>query len=145
MLLPGGDVFAVGKTDVGFVLRQSDLAKVAAIDQRLRQRPRRRTRLRPRDQPHLRALPGRRDPDRQSDTRVPSGPRLAGADSAPIIIGRHLWAFDHAEATLAEFDLGTDRMIQSIHLTSDIPIFNSPSTALGLLLVPTATGVTALR
>ena len=32
VLLPDGNLFAVGKTDIGFVLRQSDLSQVAAID-----------------------------------------------------------------------------------------------------------------
>ena len=73
------------------------------------------------------------------------GPRLSGADSAPIIIGTHLWALNHSSATLAEFDTASGRLLQSIQIPGSTPIFNSPSTALGLLLVPTTTGVTALR
>ena len=144
VLLPNGDVFAVGKTDVGFVLSRSGLSQIAAID-------------------HVCGSDPDGGPAYDSTTNrvfVPCrgggiqiidlnsrtlGPRLSGADSSPIIIGSHLWALNHSSGVLAEFDTGSGHLLQTIHVAPETPLFASPSTALGLLLVPTTTGVSALR
>ena len=144
VLLPDGYLFAVGKTDVAFLLRQSDLSQVAAIDHICGSDPDGGPAY---DQVTNRMfVPCRNGGIQVVDLNTHTlGPRLSGADSAPIIIGTHLWALNHSSATLAEFDTASGGLTQSIQLNGDTPIFNSPSTALGLLLVPTTTGVTALH
>jgi polyvinyl alcohol dehydrogenase (cytochrome) len=144
VLLPGGNLFAVGKTDIGFILRQSDLSQVAAIDHVCGSDPDGGPAY---DQVTNRMfVPCRAGGIQVVDLSAQTvGPRLSGADSAPIVIGAHLWALNHSSGTLSEFDTASGRLLQSIQIKAGTPIFNSPSTALGLLLVPTTTGVTALR
>ena len=144
VLLPDGDLFAVGKTDIGFVLRQSDLSQVAAIDGVCGSDPDGGPAYDP--VTNRMFVPCRGGGIQVIDLSSRTlGPRLSGADSAPIVIGAHLWALNHSSGTLAEFDTASGRLLQTIQIKASTPIFNSPSTALGLLLVPTTTGVTALR
>ncbi|MFB9746232.1 outer membrane protein assembly factor BamB family protein [Leifsonia shinshuensis] len=144
VLLPGGLLFVAGKTDVGFVLRQSDLSQVAAI-------------------------PGvcGSDPDGgaaydQATGRlfVPCagggiqivepatgqrGPRLSGANGAPIDIGGTIWAVRYPGGTLSQFSAATGALLQRQQIGDSVPHFASPSTALGVLLVGTDSGVVAFR
>ena len=144
VLLPDGDLFAVGKTDIGFLLRQSDLSQVAAIDHVCGSDPDGGPAYDP--VTNRMFVPCRGGGIQVIDLSSRTlGPRLSGADSAPIVIGAHLWALNHSSGTLSEFDTASGRLLQSIQIKAGTPIFNSPSTALGLLLVPTTTGVTALR
>ena len=144
VLLPHHEVFAVGKTDVGFILHQSGLRKAAAIAHVCG------------SDPDGGPAYDRHDnkifvPCRSGGIQVihlgarTLGARLSGADSAPVVIGSHLWALDTADSRLAEFDAGSGRRIRSIQIRAGVPIFDSPSTGLGLLLVPTMKGVTALH
>ena len=144
VLLPNGELFAVGKTDVGFVLRQSDLAPVAAIRGVCGSDPDGGPAY---DQASNRIyVPCRHGGIQTVDLATHSlGAKLVGADSAPILIGQHLWSLDQSTDRLVEFDLKSGRTLQSIAITAGVPIFDSPSTALGLLFVPTTTGLTALR
>ena len=144
VLLPDGTVFAVGKTDTGYLLRAADLSRVAAIEgvcgsdpdggpayDSARQRvvvPCRGGGL------QLVDLAGRT-----------AGPRLAGADSAPVLVGGTLWAVDSRRDTLAAFDAATGQRRQSLDVGADVPVFTSPTVVLGLVLVATADGVTAFR
>jgi polyvinyl alcohol dehydrogenase (cytochrome) len=144
VLLSDDQLFAVGKTDIGFVLRRSDLSLVASVPGVCGSDPD--------GGPAYDAATNRVFvPCRSGGIQVVDigartlGPRLSGADSAPILIGNRLWAIDHDAGTLAEFDTATGHRLQNIRVAPSLPIFNSPSTALGLLLVPTGTGVTALR
>ncbi len=144
VLLPNGQVFAVGKTDVAFVLRQSDLTQVAAIRHVCGSDPDGGPAYDAADQRmFVPCSGGGIQVVDLADHKV--GPRLSGADSSPMIIGDHVWALDHTRSTLVEFDAHTTRRIRSVRVGPAIPSFESPSTALGLLLVPTAAGVTALR
>ncbi|XAS75622.1 PQQ-binding-like beta-propeller repeat protein [Dermatophilaceae bacterium Sec6.4] len=148
VLLPGGMVFGVGKTDVGFLLRSGDLSMVAKI-------------------------PGvcGSDPDggpaydaRTQRLFVPCrgggiqvievasaevGPRLSGADSSPVVLGDVVWALDSHTNTLAGWDRVSLKKVAGVAVGSDVPVFNSPSVyskvgaRAGILLVPTVTGVTA--
>jgi hypothetical protein len=74
-----------------------------------------------------------------------AGPRLAGADSAPIVVGGTVWAVDSQLAALSAFDAGTGRRLQTVAVGTAVPVFTSPSAGAGLLLVGTTTGVTAFR
>jgi polyvinyl alcohol dehydrogenase (cytochrome) len=144
VLLPDGNVFSVGKTDIAFVLRQSDLAKVATIEHVCGSDPDGGPAY---DPVTNRIFVPCRDGGIQviNLTTDTLGPRLSGADSSPIVIGSNVWALNHSTGVLAEFGTASGQLIQSVKLKTGIPSFNSPSTALGLILVPTTTGVTALN
>jgi outer membrane protein assembly factor BamB len=73
------------------------------------------------------------------------GPRLAGADSAPIVVGSTVWAVDSRSGQLTAFDAATGRRQQQVDVGADVPLFTSPSTGAGLLLVATTDGVVAFR
>jgi hypothetical protein len=144
VLLPNGELFAVGKTDIGYVLRQSGLTLVAAIHGVCGSDPD--------GGPAYDSATNRMFVPCQGGgiqivnlATLSLGPRLSGANSAPIVIGSHVWALNRTTGALAEFDTSTGKLQQSIKIAATTPSFNSPSTALGLLLVPTATGVTALN
>lgn len=142
VLLPGGLVFAVGKTDIGFLLRASDLTPVASI-------------------PHVCGS----DPDggpaydaRTQKLFVPCrgggiqmidfahrtlGRLLSGADSSPVDLAGTVWALDSEKDTITGYDPATGAKVGSASVGADVPVFESPSAAPGMLLVPTAAGVTA--
>jgi polyvinyl alcohol dehydrogenase (cytochrome) len=144
VLLDNGDVFAVGKTDIGFVLRQGTLTQVAAIPRVCGSDPDGGPAY---DAATKRIFVPCRDGGIQvvDLARNALGPKLAGADSAPIVIGSTLWALDHSAGTLTAFNAATGRSTQTVPVGASIPIFTSPSAGLGLLLVATTTGVTAFR
>jgi polyvinyl alcohol dehydrogenase (cytochrome) len=142
VLLPDGDLFAVGKTDVGYVLTQRRLSRVAAIDGVCGSDP---------DGGPAYAVAynrifvpcqggGIQEIDLANDRL---GPRLSGANSAPILIGSDLWALQYPDGTITEYNARTGAVLQRIRAGSTVASFASPSSALGLLLVPTNTGVTA--
>jgi polyvinyl alcohol dehydrogenase (cytochrome) len=150
VLLGNGELFAVGKTDVGYVLRQSDLSKVATITGVCGSDPD--------GGPAYDAslnrvfVPCRGGGIQQVELGATSGsgggsarlgPLLAGANSAPILVGHRLWALQYPEGTLTEFDAKSDARIQSVPVGATVAHFASPAAALGLILVGTDTGVTA--
>jgi polyvinyl alcohol dehydrogenase (cytochrome) len=142
VLLPDGDLFAVGKTDIGYVLTQAHLSEVAAI----------------------RGVCGS-DPDGgpaydaiTDQVFVPCrgggiqevnlgdhtlGARLSGANGAPILIDGNLWAAQYPGGVLTEFDVRTGDAMQTIQVRSSIPTFTSPSTNLSLVLLGTTSGLVA--
>jgi polyvinyl alcohol dehydrogenase (cytochrome) len=144
VLLSGGRVFAIGKTDVGYVLRQSNLTQLAAIKGICGSDPD--------GGPAYDAATNRVFvPCKGGGIQVvdlttgTAGARLAGANGAPIVIGRTLWALQYPDGTLSEFSLPAGALIQRRAIGATVPSFSSPSTALGLLLVPTTDGVIAYR
>lgn len=144
VLLPGGLVFSVGKTDIGFVLRRSDLSLVAAIHGVCGSDPDGgpaydRTR-------ELMFVPCRSGGIQVVHLHQRTlGPRLAGADSAPVLVGSTMWALDSTRGRLTGYRAADGSVTQSVRLGSDVPVFSSPSVGLGLLLVSTTTGVTAFE
>ena len=142
VLLPGGLVFAVGKTDVGFVLRQSDLSQVTAIPGVCGSDPD--------GGPAYDAMTERvfvpcRDGGIQEvdlDTRT-LGPRLSGANSGPTLIGSDLWAIQYPSGSVSEWDARSRAHLQRFDTGVQVANFATPASALGLLLVPTTSGVTA--
>lgn len=143
VLLPDGTVFAVGKTDVGYVLKQSDLSEVARIKGVCGSDPD--------GGPAFDAatdqifVPCKDGGIQEIDLAAKKlGPKLSGANGPPIIIGQRLWALQYPTGSLVEFDIATGKQLKTLDV-GPIANFNSPSTALGLLLVPTNAGVTALR
>jgi outer membrane protein assembly factor BamB len=71
-----------------------------------------------------------------------SGPSTSTA-GPPIIAGGALWSVDWSNGTLYGLNAATGATLTTIALGS-VPHFTSPSAALGLLLIGTTTGVTAL-
>ncbi|PZF59379.1 hypothetical protein DEI81_13965 [Curtobacterium sp. MCBD17_013] len=142
VLLPGGLVFAVGKTDTAFVLRQGDLSQVTAIRHVCGSDPdgapafdRRTDRV---------FVPCRGGGIQRVDLATRTlGPRLAGANSGPTLIGRHLWAVEYPTGTVSEWDPRSGRRLQTLHTGTALPTFATPTSVDGLLLVPTVHGVTA--
>jgi polyvinyl alcohol dehydrogenase (cytochrome) len=144
VLLPDGTLFATGKTDIGYVLRQSDLAQQAAIKGICGSDPD--------GGPAYDAATNRLFvPCRGGGIQVvdltakTAGQRLSGANSAPILIGSRLWAAQYRDGTLTEYEAASGKTLQTLSVGSQVPNFASPSTGLGLLLVGTVDGVTALQ
>jgi polyvinyl alcohol dehydrogenase (cytochrome) len=141
VLLPDGDLFAVGKTDIGYVLSQSNLSQVAAISGVCGSNPD--------GGPAYDAATntlfvpcrggGIQEIDLTSDTL---GPKLAGANGAPILVGDTLWAAEYPTGTLTAYDAATGAVEQTL-AAGTVPTFASPAAALGLLSIGTTTGVTA--
>ena len=141
VLLPGGIVFAVGKTDVGYALRAADLSRVAEVHGVCGSDPD----GGPAYDPGTRRLfvPCRGAGIQVIDTSTWTlGPRLAGADSAPIVVGGTVWASSYPGGGLVAFDAETGRTLQSIG-TAAVPNFATPSFAGGALFLGTKTGVAA--
>ena len=144
VLLPDGTLFAAGKTDIGFVLRQSDLSQKAAIKGICGSDPD--------GGPAYDAAANRIFvPCQQGGIQVidlttdQAVQVLSGANSGPILIGASLWAAQYSAGTLTEYDAATGKTRQSLSVGSSVPNFTSPSYGLGLLLVGTTSGVTALH
>jgi polyvinyl alcohol dehydrogenase (cytochrome) len=144
VLLPHGLLFAVGKTDVAYVLRQSDLSLVGSIRGVCGSDPD--------GGPAFDAttdriyVPCRGGGIQEVDLATKSlGPRLPGANSAPILIGSRLWAAQYPDGTLSEFDTTSGAVIQNLPVGGAVPHFASPSSALGMLFLGTLQGVTAFK
>jgi hypothetical protein len=73
------------------------------------------------------------------------GPRLSGANGAPILVGDDLWAAQYPGGRITEWDATTGNEIQTVRTSGAVPTFSSPSTGLGLLLIGTRIGVTAFH
>ena len=144
VLLPHGRVFAVGKTDVGYILTQGSLSGVAAIKGVCGSDPDGGPAYDPATDRLF--IPCRGGGIQVIDVAAARlGPRIPGADSAPIVVGAHVWALDYADRTLHEFSTSTYAAEQSVDLGVDIPIFTSPSVALGRMFIATTAGVICLR
>ncbi len=144
VLLPGGLLFVAGKTDLGFVLRQSDLSKVATISGICGSDPDGGAAY---DQATNRLFVPCRDGGIQTVdlTGDQRGPRLPGANGAPIDIGGTIWALQYPDGTVSQFAASTGALLQRRPVGDSVPHFASPSTALGLLLVGSDSGVGAFR
>lgn len=145
VLLPDGTVFAAGKTDIGYLLRASDLRLISTV----------RGRICGSDPDGGTAF----DPS-TGDLYVPcqgggiqqvrlAGPATGwlagGANSTPVLADGRLWALDYRDDTLQEIDPATGRALESVTVGRGLPHFASLSVAGGLLLVPTTSGVEAFR
>ena len=144
VLLPDGLVFAVGKTDIGFLLRASDLRLVARV-------------------PHVCGSDPDGGPAYDAHThklfiacrgrgiqtidvaRRALGPLLSGSDSSPSDLAGTVWALDSSSNIVTGYDPKTDKKVASAAVGADVPVFASPSAMPGVLLVGTTTGVTALN
>jgi hypothetical protein len=141
VLLPGDLVFAVGKTDVGYLLRTSDLSRVAVIRDVCGSDPDGGPAYDPATQRLF--VPcrggGIQVVDVAGHTR---GPRLDGADSAPIVVGTTVWATSYPAGGLTAFSASSGAQTQRVG-TEAVPTFATPSYAEGTLFLGTRTGVSA--
>ncbi|WP_243062193.1 PQQ-binding-like beta-propeller repeat protein [Humibacter sp. RRB41] len=102
VLLPGGLVFAVGKTDNGYLLQASDLSRVAEISGVCGSDPDGGPAYDPATQ-HL-FVPCRGGGIQIIDVGARTlGPVLAGANGAPIVVGGTVWASSYPGGGLSEF------------------------------------------
>jgi polyvinyl alcohol dehydrogenase (cytochrome) len=142
VLLPDGNLFAVGKTDIGYVLAQSNLREIAAVKGICGSDPD--------GGPAYYAatnhifVPCKDGGIQPVDlTTKTLSAKLAGANGAPILIGQDLWAAQYPSGELSEFNAVTGARLQTVRVGGTVSNFTTPSSALGLLLVGTDTGVTA--
>ncbi|WP_158866861.1 outer membrane protein assembly factor BamB family protein [Leifsonia sp. AG29] len=144
VLLPGGQLFIAGKTDVGFVLRQSDLSVVGTVGGLCGSDPDGGAAYDPATG-HL-FVPCRGGGIQLVDLAAARlGPRLPGANGAPIVVGGTVWAVQYPAGTISQFDASTGTLLQRQQIGEAVPNFTSPSTVLGLLLVGTDRGIVAFR
>lgn len=138
LLLPNGNLFAVGKTDIGYVLRQSDLSLVARIPGVCGSDP-----------------DGRIAFDASTDTAyVPCraggiqevnlgtdrlGWRAGSVNSSPILAAGSLWALAYPGGLLQALNPASGAVEQSTNVGRTAN-FATPAYADGLLVVANATG-----
>jgi polyvinyl alcohol dehydrogenase (cytochrome) len=146
VLLPGGKVFTVGKTDIAYLLRQSDLTLVARVTGVCGSDPD----GGPAYDAHADRVfvpckgGGIQIVDLGTTGSAPKlGARLAGANSAPIVVGDHVWALQYPSGDLTEFDAQSGEPEQRISVGDTVSNFATPSVAYDRLLVGTSSGVTA--
>jgi outer membrane protein assembly factor BamB len=135
------DVFAVGKTDVGYLVRQSKLSLVATIPNVCGSNP-------DGGEAYDAATNSIYVPCRGGgiqQVRLGThalGWRAGGVNGAPILVAGNLWAAGYNGGPLQELNPATGAVMQSVS-TASLPTFASPSAALGLLLLGTTHGVAA--
>ncbi len=142
VLLPDGNLFAIGKTDIGYVLTQSTLSRVGAITGICGSDPD--------GGPAFNAATNQifvpcRDGGIQEVnlSNNTTGPRLSGANGAPIVINGELWAVQYPTGMLTHFNITSGKAVQTVPVGSSVPTFTSPSTDLALVLVGTTSGIAA--
>ena len=141
VLLPGGLVFAVGKTDTGYLLRASDLSRVAVIRDVCGSDPDGGPAYDAATQRLF--VPCRAGGIQIIDVATRSlGARLAGPNGAPIVVGGTLWAVSYPSGGLTEFSTSSGARLQTAS-TGAVPTFTTPSFADGMLYLGTSTGVAA--
>ncbi|MDQ6784451.1 MAG: PQQ-binding-like beta-propeller repeat protein [Actinomycetota bacterium] len=144
LLLPDGTVFAVGKTDVAYVLRRGDLSVVTTIAGVCGSDPDGGAAFDVANDTIF--VPCRGGGIQEVDLRHGRvGRKLPGANGAPILVADHLWALDYPAGILHEYNAASGAPLQTVPVGVTVPTFASPSAALGLLLVGTKDGVVAFR
>ncbi len=144
-LLPDGTVFAAGKTDIGYVLRQSDLGLLARVAGSICGSDPDGGAAFDADLDAL-YLPCNGGGIQQVDLRTDRvGWRSGAVDSTPILVDGRLWALSYPGGTIEELDPADGRVLYTGQVGQAVPHFASPSAVGGLLLIPTRTGVVAER
>ena len=143
LLLPNGDLFTVGKTDIGYLLRQSDLTQAQSITGSVCG-----------SDPDGGAtydsatnsvyVPCRGNGIQQVNLASGStGWRAGTADSAPVLADGGLWTADYGSNLIQELSPNSGAVVQQINTAHSMPTFASPAVADGLVLVGTTSGVQA--
>jgi outer membrane protein assembly factor BamB len=138
MLLPDGNVFAVGKTEIGYVLRQSDLGLVARIPGVCGSDPDGREAL---DTVHDTVFVpcaggGIQEVHLASDSL---GWRAGQVNSSPVLADGVLWALAYPDGLLQALDPSTGRVLQSTNV-GPVAHFATPALSGSTLVVATQSG-----
>jgi polyvinyl alcohol dehydrogenase (cytochrome) len=138
LLLPNGTLFAVGKTDIGYVLEQSDLGLRASIPGVCGSNPDGRIAFDPATDAAY--VPCRGGGIQEVDLATDSLGWKAGAvNSSPILAAGSLWALAYPGGTVQALNPVTGAVEQSANI-GQTANFATPTYADGLLLVANATG-----
>lgn len=138
LLLPGGTLFAVGKTDIGYVLRQSDLGLVARIPGVCGSNPD--GRLAYDAATDAVYVPCRGGGIQQVRLRTGTlGWRAGAANSSPVLAAGWLWALSYPAGALQALDPATGAVGQTASI-GRMPPFATPAYAGGLLVTADASG-----
>ena len=143
LLLPDGDLFAVGKTDVGYLLRQSVLSRVAPIAGRICG-----------SDPDGGAawdastdsvyVPCRSGGIQQVDlASLRTGWHSGSANSTVVLSGGALWSLRYTNGILQELNPANGAVLETIQVGRRVPNFASPTPLDGSVIVPTDSGVAA--
>ncbi len=138
VLVPDGTVFAVGKTDIGYVLRQSDLSLVATVSGVCGSDPDGREVFDPATDAVY--VPCRGGGIQEVDLATNTlGWRSGAVNSSPVLAAGKLWALAYPTGTLQELDPATGSIEQSVS-TGPVATFATPVVAGALVVVATSTG-----
>lgn len=143
VLLPDGTVFAVGKTDVGYLLTGAGLRPLGPVSGTVcGSSP-------DGGNAFAAGLDALYVPCRGGGiqqvllSRRVTGWRAGQANSTPVLVNGDLWALAYPAGSLQELDPRTGRVLTTVAVGRPLPPFASPSAADGLLLVPTTSGLVA--
>jgi polyvinyl alcohol dehydrogenase (cytochrome) len=138
LLLPNGTVFTVGKTDVGYVLKQSDLSQVASIPGICGSDPDGRIAFDAATDAAY--VPCRGGGIQEVDLATDSlGWRKGTVNSSPILAAGSLWALSYPGGTLQALNPSTGAVEQSTTVGQSAN-FATPAYAGGLLVAANAVG-----
>lgn len=138
LLLPDGTLFAVGKTDIGYVLEQSDLSLVASIPGVCGSNPDGRIAFDAATDAAY--VPCRGGGIQEVDLRTDSlGWKAGTVNSSPILAAGSLWALSYPGGTLQALNPATGAVEQTTDI-GQTANFATPAYGDGLLVVANATG-----
>lgn len=141
-LLPGGLAFAVGKTDIGYLLNSSDLSLVAAIPGVCGGDPDGGNAYNPTTNTLFVPCRGGTIQPVDLTHHVPKA-AISGVNGPPVLVNAHLWAVSYPGNSLYQIDPATGVKVQTLSTGSAVTTFASPTVADGLVLIGTTGGVTA--
>jgi polyvinyl alcohol dehydrogenase (cytochrome) len=144
VLLPGGRVFAVGKSETGYVLSAAGLALIGSVPGVCGSDP---------DGGAVfdAALDAIYVPCRAGGLQqvnlgtMTAGWRSGEVNSTPILVNGMLWAAGYPSGTVEELAPSSGQVVLRSSAGRGVPNFASVSAAAGLILVPTDAGVAALK
>ena len=143
LLLPGAEVFAVGKTNNGYLLHQSNLTQVHSIAGTVCG-----------SDPdggeaydaatHSVYVPCRSGGIQQVNiSTFATGWQQGAVNGGPILVDGELWAAGYNNSELQQLNPVNGAVLQTLPISQGLPTFASPSSADGLLLLGTNDGVVA--
>ncbi|HET6873918.1 MAG TPA: PQQ-binding-like beta-propeller repeat protein [Acidimicrobiales bacterium] len=144
VLLPGGRVFAVGKSDTGYVLSTSGLGPIGTVRGVCGSDPDGGTAFDAAlDTVYVPCRDGGLQEVKLASMTV--GWRSGDVNSTPILVNGMLWAAGYPSGTVEEIEPSTGRVELRASAGRRVPNFASVSAAAGLILVPTDAGMVALK
>lgn len=138
ILLPNGTLFAVGKTDIGYLLEQSDLSEVARVPDVCGSNPDGRLAFDPATDAVY--VPCRSGGIQEVKLATDSlGWKAGTVNSSPILAGGTLWAVSYPGGTVEALN-PTSGAVEQSAAVGQTANFATPAYADGLLVVATAEG-----